>query len=186
MAARILKAKYFPYEDILNAGLGSSPSFTWRSIFQSIEVVKNETRWQVGNGRLIHIWEDKWLPTASTFKIISPPRDFGDYPMVSSLIDQDTKWWKANVVRTLFLPFEADMILKIPLSQRLPEDSLIWIGNKRGVFTVKSAYHIAAKLQSDKDLGESSFGDSRSIIWKKTLENETPSKDQDLCLESLC
>ena len=176
MAARILKAKYFPYEDILNAGLGSSPSFTWRSIFQNIEVVKNETRWQVGNGRLIHIWEDKWIPTASTFKIISAPRDFGDYPMVSSLIDQDTKWWKANVVRTLFLPFEADMILKIPLSQRLPEDSLIWIGNKRGVFTVKSAYHIAAKLQSDKDLGESSFGDSRSIIWKKLWKMKLPPK----------
>ncbi|XP_030969612.1 uncharacterized protein LOC115989874 [Quercus lobata] len=91
LAARILKAKYFPYEDILNAGLGSSPSFTWRSIFQSIEVIKNGTRWRVGNGRLIHIWEDKWLPTPSTFKVISPPRDFGDYPMVSSLIDQDTK-----------------------------------------------------------------------------------------------
>ena len=182
----LFRSKYFPYEDILNAGLGSSSSFTWRSIFQSIEVIKNGTRWRVGNGRLIHIWEDKWLPTPSTFKIISPPRDFGDYPMVSSFIDQDTKWWKTNVVRTLFLPFEADMILKIHLSQRLPKDSLIWIGNKRGVFTVKNAYHIAAKLQSNKDLGESSSGDSRSIIWKKTLENETPSKDQDLCLESLC
>ena len=96
--------------------------------------------------------------------------------MVSSLIDQDTKWWKANVVRTLFLPFEANMILKIPLSQQLPEDSLIWIGNKRGVFTVKSAYHIAAKLQSDKDLGESSSGDSRSIIWKKLWKMKLPPK----------
>ena len=176
LAARILKAKYFPFGDILNASLGSSPSYAWRSIFQSIEVIKSGTRWRVGNGRLIHIWEDKWLPTPSTFKIISPRRDFGDYPMVSSLIDRDTKWWKADVVKTLFLPFEADMILKIPLSQRLPEDSLIWIGNKRGVFTVKSAYHIAAKIQSDKDLGESSSGDSRSIIWKKLWKMKLPPK----------
>ena len=116
LAARILKAKYFPYEDILNASLGNSPSFTWRSIFQSIEVIKSGTRWRVGNGRLIHIWEDTWLPSPSTFKFISPPRDFGDFPMVSSLIDQDTKWWKPNVVRTLFLPFEADIVIKIPLS----------------------------------------------------------------------
>ena len=28
LAARVLKAKYFPYDDILNASLGSSPSFT--------------------------------------------------------------------------------------------------------------------------------------------------------------
>ena len=132
LAARILKAKYFPYEDILNASLGSSPSYTWRSIFQSLEVIKSGTRWRVGNGCLIHIWEDKWLLTPSTFKVISPLREFGDFPMVSSLIDQETKWWKPNVVRTLFLPFEADTILKIPLSQNLLADSLIWIGNKRG------------------------------------------------------
>ena len=96
--------------------------------------------------------------------------------MVSSFIDQETKWWKPNVVRTLFLPFEADTILKIPLSQRLLEDTLIWIRNKRGVFTVKSAYYIAAKLQLDKDLGESSSGDSSSIIWKKLWKLKLPPK----------
>ena len=141
LAARILKAKYFPSEDIMNASLGSSPSYTWRSIFQSLEVIKSGTRWRVGNGRLIHIWEDKWLPTPSTFKVISPPKEFGDFPMVSSLIDQETKWWKPNVVRMLFLPFEADTILKIPLSQNLPADSLIWIGNKRGVHCQKCILH---------------------------------------------
>ena len=78
--------------------------------------------------------------------------------------------------RMLFLPFEADTILKIPLSQRPPEDTIIWIGNKRGVSTVKSAYYIAAKLQSDKDLGESSSGDSSSIIWKKLWKLKLPPK----------
>ena len=63
------------------------------------------------NGRLIHIWKDKWLPTPSTYKVITHPRDFDGFPMVSSLIDQETKWWKTSVVRALFLPFEADAIL---------------------------------------------------------------------------
>ena len=80
------------------------------------------------------------------------------------------------MVRTLFLPFEADTILKIPLSQSLQMDSLIWIGNKKGVFIVKSAYFIAAKLQTDKDLGESSSGDSNSIIWKKLWKLKLPPK----------
>ena len=44
------------------------------------------------------------------------------------------------------------------------------------MFTVKSAYHIAAKLQSDKDLGESSSGDSRSIIWEKLWKMKLPPK----------
>ena len=82
----------------------------------------------MGNSRRIHIWEDKWLPTPSSFKVITPQAAFDGYPMVSSLIDFNTKWWKVDLVRSLFLPFEASTILKIPLSYNLLDDSLIWIG----------------------------------------------------------
>ena len=36
----IFKAKYFPRGDFLKATLGSNPSFTWRSIFQSLPLLK--------------------------------------------------------------------------------------------------------------------------------------------------
>nr|POE90993.1 hypothetical protein CFP56_05366 [Quercus suber] len=50
--------------------------------------------------------------------------------MVSTLIDQDTKHWKAGLVKETFLPFEVDTILSIPLSYSLPDDNLIcfWVG----------------------------------------------------------
>ena len=108
--------------------LEATPSYTWRSIHNSLEVIKSGTRWRVGNSRRIHIWEDKWLPTPSSFKVITPQAAFDGYPMVSSLIDFNTKWWKVDLVRSLFLPFEASTILKIPLSYNLLDDSLIWIG----------------------------------------------------------
>ena len=44
LVARILKAKYFPFSDIFHAELGNSPSFTWRSIFNSLEVLRCGTR----------------------------------------------------------------------------------------------------------------------------------------------
>ena len=154
LVARILKAKYFPFCDILHANLGSNPSYTWWSIFNSLEVLRCGTRWSVGNGWLIHIWDDKWIPNPTTYKVISPPRPFEDYPMVSSLIDPMTRSWKPGVVRALFLPFEADTILKIPLCYNLPEDKLIWMGNKRGDFTVKSAYFVAVKILDTKVDGE--------------------------------
>ena len=44
-----------------------------------------------------------------------------------------------ETVCALFFPFKVDMILKIPLSFNLPEDKLIWVANKKGEFTVKSA-----------------------------------------------
>ena len=91
LIARIYKAKYFPYSDILGAKLGSSPSYAWRSIFNSLEVIRKGTRWRVGNGKMIHIWEDRWLPTPTTHKICSPQQDIGDFPMVSSLIDEVTR-----------------------------------------------------------------------------------------------
>ncbi|XP_023872147.1 uncharacterized protein LOC111984763 [Quercus suber] len=150
--ARVLKSRYFPTGDILNAKLGNSPSYSWRSIHSSLEVIRKGTRWRVGNRKLIHIWDDKWLPTPFTYKPISPPNNTPQFPMVSSLIDPMTKWWRVNLVRATFLPFEADTILKIPLSHDLPEDKINWLGNCRGVFTVKSAYHIALNLLNSMSL----------------------------------
>ena len=167
LVARTLKAKYFHFCDILHANLGCSPSYTWWSIFNSLEVLRCGTRWSVGNGRLIHISDDKWLPNPTTHKVISPPHPFEDYPMVSSLINPMTRWWKRGVVCALFLPFEADTILKIPLCYNLPEDKLIWIGNKRGDFTVKSAYFVAIKILDSRVEGECSSGDPNAQIWRK-------------------
>ena len=76
------------------------------------------------------------------------------------LIDRDTRMWKGDVVRSLFLPFEARNILNIPLCHSLPEDQIIWVGNRIGEFSVKSAYYIAYGLLNTLDEGECSIGDS--------------------------
>ncbi|XP_030970155.1 putative receptor-like protein kinase At3g47110 [Quercus lobata] len=99
LVARVFKARYFPHDEILNSKKGNNPSYAWRSIHINLDVLRKETRWRVGNGRRIHIWEDKWLPTPTTYKVTSPPTDFEDFPMVVSLIDLDTRWWKADTVR---------------------------------------------------------------------------------------
>lgn len=163
--SRIDKAKYFPSSDFLNSKLGYSPSYAWRSIHSSIEVIKKGTKWRVGNGKLIHIWEDRWMLTPSTYKVISPllPH-FDDFPMVSALIYLDTRRWKADLVRRTFLPFEANTILNLPISVTLPDDKITWIGNKRGEFTVKSAYYIALTIAEPSHRGESSYGNLYSPL----------------------
>ena len=143
LCAKVFKARYFPNGDVLNSKLGCSPSYTWRSIFKGLEVIWKGTRWRVGNGRLIHIWEDKWLPTPTTYKVISPPQPLDDFPMVLALIDEDSRRWKVDTLKFLFLPFEVEIILNIPQSYSLPEDKIIWVGNKRVEFSVKSAYYVA-------------------------------------------
>ena len=96
--------------------------------------------------------------------------------MVSSLIDPVSNWWNVELVRALFFPFEAEVILKIPLCHNLLEDNFIWIGNKRGVFTFKSAYFIAAKVLGSMDMGEYSSGDPFAQIWKKVWSLKLPPK----------
>ena len=176
LVARVNKAKYYPHGDVLNACLGSRPSYAWRSIMQELEVVKRGTRWRVGNGRLIHIWDDKWLPTPTTYKVVSLPRNFDNYPMVLALIDCDTRRWRADLVKSLFLPFEARTILNIPISYNLLEDKIIWVGNNKGVFTVKSASCVALNMVDSSEEGESSYGDPRDLLWKKVWHLNIPSK----------
>ena len=96
--------------------------------------------------------------------------------MVSSLINKDTKRLKADRVRALFYPFEAKTILKIPLSYSLPNDSIIWLGNKRGVFTVKSSYYVALPLVEEPSIGECSGGDYRAPLWRKMWHLKLPAK----------
>ena len=42
LVARMYRAKYYPYGDVLKASLGSSPSFTWRSIMQGLKVMRKK------------------------------------------------------------------------------------------------------------------------------------------------
>ena len=174
--ARIYKAKYYPHGDVLNSKLGSNPFYAWQSIFNSLDVIRRGTRWRVGNRRRIHIWEDKWLPTPSTYKVISPARPFDDILMVFALIDTETRRWNADLVRSLFLPFEANTVINMPLSYNLPKDKIIWVGNRRGEFTVKSAYYFALKVVETNEEGECSRGDVRAPLWKRMWHLKIPAK----------
>ena len=55
LIARIYKAKYFPYSDIMGAKLGCNLFYAWQSIYNNLEVIRRGTRWRVGNGKIIHI-----------------------------------------------------------------------------------------------------------------------------------
>ena len=84
--------------------------------------------------------------------------------MVLSLIDEEKKPWKMDRIRRFFLPFEAKTVLNIPLSYNLPEDKIIWVGNKRGMFSIKSAYYVALPLVEKSEFGECSIEDCRASL----------------------
>ena len=52
----VLKAKYFKNSSFLEAQLGNSPSYTWRSLMEAKGVVERGMRWNIGNGRNVNVW----------------------------------------------------------------------------------------------------------------------------------
>ncbi|KAL0401118.1 UNVERIFIED_CONTAM: putative mitochondrial protein [Sesamum latifolium] len=72
LISRFLKGRYYPNTSVMNAQLGSNPSFTWRSIFSAMNIVKSGFRWRIGSGAAVRVWSDPWLPRPHTFLPITP------------------------------------------------------------------------------------------------------------------
>lgn len=62
LLARLLKAKYYPRNNILEAKGAANCSYTWRSIVAAIPLINMGVRWRVGNGEDIRVWKDRWIP----------------------------------------------------------------------------------------------------------------------------
>lgn len=60
LASQILNSKYFKDGDVLIAKLGHQPSYPWRSVFSSIELIRDSMMWGLGTGQNISLWRDKW------------------------------------------------------------------------------------------------------------------------------
>ena len=84
--------------------------------------------------------------------------------------------WRRDRLVEIFLPFEVTTILNIPLCHHLPEDSIIWVGNKKGIFSVKSAYYVAKKLLDLDIQDETSRGDVRAPLWERIWQLNIPEK----------
>ena len=151
---RVFKFKYFSDGSFLDAPIPSHSSYAWRSVAQSRTLLIQGSRRRVENGTKINIWQDKWLPMAFNQKVISPQTILPAEARVADLIDTSSfqPRWKGTLIDSVFYPFEADIVISIPLNFRLPPDSLIWTKNKAGNFTVRSAYFL------QRELGNASYG----------------------------
>ena len=65
---RVYKARYFPTCSFMEAGLGSNPSFVWRSLLEARELIRAAIVWKVGDGRSIKLDDHRWLPHPPKFQ----------------------------------------------------------------------------------------------------------------------
>jgi hypothetical protein len=95
----------------------------------------------------------------------------------SELLDGQGSW-KEALVRTIFLPIDADAVLKIKPSRRLDAYILAWQPEKNGIFTVRSAYHLAfnASPEQCNFPATSVCPDGNTSCWKSIWGAEVPPK----------
>ena len=106
--------------------------------------------------------------------------------MVADLIDSNTTKGKNEVIDSLFLTHEVDLIKSIPLSATLPADKLVWAVTNNGKFTVGSAYRLAVSLFKPKNHGTTSDGSLLRKFWKKVWSLPVPHKVCHFCWHACC
>ncbi|XP_060969815.1 uncharacterized protein LOC133037031 [Cannabis sativa] len=146
------------------AELGNNPSFVWRSIWGAQNLVKRGAIHTIGNGASTSILSHPWLPSSDN-RFVSSTHPCLISNNVSSLFSMDSRTWDVDIVRDLFPPREANMILGLPLSHHASDDFWSWSNDSKRCFSVKSAYNL---LQEDKHPHSSpnNFG-----FWRKLWGN---------------
>jgi hypothetical protein len=132
LCGRVLRAKYFPNGNIVDAVAAPGISYTWRSILKGVGPLKEGLIWRVGDRTKIKIWHDPWIPFGDTRR----PRSLrGRSPisLVADLLDPTTGDWDADIVASLFQPEDVHSILSINICDGM-EDNLAWHFDPRGQF----------------------------------------------------
>lgn len=135
LCARILKAKYFPGSHLLKAKLKEGCSYTWRSIFQGVQTLKNGVVWRVGNGQSIDIWQDPWLPRDLS-RVPITPQGRNLITKVDELIDPHTEQWDVPLLEEMFRDEDVQAIQSIPIHLEMNDD-VGWHFDAKGLFSVK-------------------------------------------------
>jgi hypothetical protein len=145
LVAKIMKAKYYPSGSFLEAEIEKNPSYAWRSIWNSKKLLREGLIWRVGNGSLIKIWEDPWIPRPRAHPASSLVTILDNHSTISELLDVNTNWWNTNLVQEIFNQEEPRLICSLSACPRNGSDLLAWEHTKNGAFTIKSAYHLAVE-----------------------------------------
>ena len=68
------------------------------------DLIMRGSRWVIGNGERVHIWEDRWTLSPDSFKVVSSRGLSTNVVLVSSLINRETRDWDVNLAGKEYLP----------------------------------------------------------------------------------
>ncbi|KAA3477472.1 reverse transcriptase [Gossypium australe] len=179
LLARTLEAKYCKNSDFIKSELGNLPSFTWKSLWAAKGLILQGMGWRIGDGKIVSIWNDKWLPGNETLN--SQNTDMNtNLENVTDLFESNTRRWDNVLVHNTFTAIVAEKILSIPLSRNLHEDFIIWQGESTGEFSVRSGYRLLSQN------GQTQLQDIDKNFYKRLWNLDLPAKIKITTWQSFC
>uniref|UniRef100_A0A803Q2B6 Reverse transcriptase zinc-binding domain-containing protein n=1 Tax=Cannabis sativa TaxID=3483 RepID=A0A803Q2B6_CANSA len=175
LVSRVFIARYFPHGSFLTATLGPNPSFVWCSILEAQSLVKQGSRWVIGDGKNISILGEPWLPDEENPLIISNHPSLNN-AKVCNFLSMDGSGREIDILEDLLVHRDVQLVQSIPFQSRPGEDVLTWLKDSSGIYTVRSAYKLLHQLSGDFTLDVS----AEDKFWKKLWQLKTPPKMKNL------
>jgi hypothetical protein len=175
----VLRVEYYPDGELLKSEEKPDISYSWRSIVRGLKAIRQGMIWWVGDGTTINIWEDPWLPRGVTRRPCTP-KGATILTKVSDLIDPYTGTWDKKLVHVIFWEEDVNLILAIPIKHG-EDDTPAWHYDNKGIFSVKSAYHVledSREYEQGRQKGESSSSAPTDEVmqWKSLWNFQCQSK----------
>jgi len=125
MVTRLFKARYFPKCDFMDSRCGHNPSYVWRSIWETKNIVKAGYKWSIGTGHHIPVWNQTWLTDGSSVE--TPewlPEELKNIT-VADVMHAPLRVWNVGVIRNLVSVEDTTLILQTPLFESVHNDRRI-------------------------------------------------------------
>ena len=80
----------------------SGGSHAWNSILHGRDVLLRGCQWRIGNGKVVSIWQNQWLPRENPPSILSPTVETLADAKVEILIDENIRQWNYDLIDSIF------------------------------------------------------------------------------------
>ncbi|CAL1384739.1 unnamed protein product [Linum trigynum] len=178
LLAQVYQGKYFPTGTFLTAQARSRPSWGWQSVLYGRELLEKGIRWQVGNGLKTSLLSSNWIPllhpNPPQFNPLVLPVG-GGLPVAEVIIPGEGRWDESKL-NQWFDPPTCRAITTIPLPRGTVEDRLVWHDSADGAFSVKSAYHLAVRLDQCTNRWRATVSWMDRVSWIRLWGAKIPPK----------
>ena len=145
---RILKARYFPNSSLFEAFKSSRAFWKWSSLVIGLEVLEKGYCWKNGDGKLVRIWEDKWILKLHGHELATDPLSFDNIiGCVLNIIDLAQKRWNLEIIEQWLYLLEKNAILNIHIPELAKHDELVQCHLAYGEYSIKYYYHFLTSIQ---------------------------------------